>query len=81
MVRVSVEEARREAKIKLAEVARGEDPSEARKVARDACTVADYATVICRMLGQVGPCIVAVGRRQARLKSMRAAFGATSRYS
>jgi integrase len=39
--RVTVEEARREAKIKLAEVARGEDPSEARKVARDACTVAD----------------------------------------
>ena len=39
--RVTVEEARREAKIKLAEVARGEDPSEARKVERDALTVAD----------------------------------------
>jgi integrase len=39
--RVTVEEARREAKIHLAEVARGEDPSEARKVARDARTVAD----------------------------------------
>jgi integrase len=39
--RVTVEEARREAKIKLAEVARGEDPSEARRVTRDAQTVAD----------------------------------------
>src|ERR1700687_4542518 len=39
--RVTVEEARREAKIKLAEVARGEDPSEARRAARDARTVAD----------------------------------------
>ena len=39
--RVTVEEARREAKIRLAEVARGEDPSEARRVARDARTVAD----------------------------------------
>ena len=39
--RVTVEEARREAKIKLAEVARGEDPSEARRIARDARTVAD----------------------------------------
>jgi site-specific recombinase XerD len=38
---VTVEEARREAKIKLADVARGEDPSEARRVARDARTVAD----------------------------------------
>lgn len=39
--RVTVEEARREAKIKLADVARGEDPSEARRVARDARTVAE----------------------------------------
>ncbi|MGO8843567.1 MAG: tyrosine-type recombinase/integrase [Methyloceanibacter sp.] len=39
--RVTVEEARREAKIKLADVARGEDPSEARKVARGARTVAE----------------------------------------
>jgi integrase len=39
--RVTVEEARREAKIKLADVARGEDPSEARRAARDARTVAD----------------------------------------
>jgi integrase len=39
--RVTVEEARREAKIKLAEVARGEDPSEARRAARDVLTLSD----------------------------------------
>jgi integrase len=39
--RVTVEEARREAKIKLADVARGEDPSEARRTARGARAVAD----------------------------------------
>ena len=38
---MTVEEARREAKIKLAEVARGEDPSEARRVARGAHAVAE----------------------------------------
>ena len=39
--RLTVEQARREAKIKLAEVARGEDPSEARRVTRNARTVAE----------------------------------------
>lgn len=39
--RVTVEEARLEAKIKLAEVARGKDPSELRRAAREDLTVAE----------------------------------------
>jgi integrase len=39
--RLTVDQARREAKIKLAEVARGEDPSEARRLQRGAHTLAE----------------------------------------
>src|SRR6185312_7676626 len=39
--RLTVDQARREAKIKLAEVARGDDPSQARRLARDARTIAE----------------------------------------
>ena len=75
--RVTVEEARREAKIMLAEVARGEDPSEARRVARDARTVADMCDLYLQDAWAGDTCIAAVQRRRARFKLMKAVFGAT----
>jgi integrase len=46
--RLTVEQARSEAKIKLAEVARGEDPSETRKLARNARTLTDLCDTYLR---------------------------------
>ena len=68
--RLTVEEARKQAKIKLAEVAQGRDPSTARKSARQIKTVADLKAPT-RSTSMRGACDATSSRDWVANRSMR----------